>query len=220
MCKCPTWTDWRRRWPSVLEERSTGGHVPIVAMTARALKGDREQCLAVGMDGYVAKPLQPQELFDTVERLATTRQHDPATPAPSPALASGESQPTSQLASPVRPPPDSPVDFDRTQALEQVGGDEGILQELIAAFFAEYPQLMAEIRDAVAQCDARRLGFATHTLKGAAQTLAAPAVSAAAERLETMGWNGNLAEAASVAAELDDALRRLGTALRAVQARP
>ncbi|MFO0930369.1 MAG: response regulator [Gemmataceae bacterium] len=51
-------------------EQTTGGHVPIIAMTAHAMKGDRERCLEVGMDGYVAKPLQPSELFETVERLA------------------------------------------------------------------------------------------------------------------------------------------------------
>jgi PAS domain S-box-containing protein len=51
-------------------EKRAGGHVPIVAMTAHAMKGDRERCLEAGMDGYVTKPLQPGELFETVERLA------------------------------------------------------------------------------------------------------------------------------------------------------
>lgn len=51
-------------------EKNTGNHIPIIAMTAHAMKGDRERCLEVGMDGYVSKPLQSSELFDTVERLA------------------------------------------------------------------------------------------------------------------------------------------------------
>lgn len=54
------------------KEASTGGHVPIVAMTTAAMKGDRERCLQAGMDNYVSKPLQAQDLFDLVERLAAS----------------------------------------------------------------------------------------------------------------------------------------------------
>jgi CheY-like chemotaxis protein len=125
------------------------------------MKGDRERCLETGMDDYVAKPLQPVELFDTVERLTTAMDGVPrATAAESIAVSAtctgpaGQPPPNRQ-ASP--PPPDSPSDFDKAAAIEQVGGDEQLLKELLAAFLSEYPPLMAQIRDAIAQRDARSL---------------------------------------------------------------
>ena len=63
-------------------ERATGGHIPIIAMTAHAMKGDRERCLAAGMDGYVSKPLRPQELFEVLERLVPATAADPAAAEP------------------------------------------------------------------------------------------------------------------------------------------
>ena len=168
------------------------------------------------MDGYVAKPLQPADLFDTVERHVANRHHDRPASADSSALSTSRTQPTGQPASQLLPPsPDASRDFNRVQALEQTGGDAEILQEMVAAFFAEYPSLMAEVRDAIAQRDAPRLRLAGHTLKGAAKALAASAVSDAAEQLEAMGRSGDLAGAPLIGAELAEALRRLCTALRA-----
>jgi two-component system, sensor histidine kinase and response regulator len=202
------------------KERTAGGHVPIVAMTARAMKGDRERCLEAGMDDYVSKPLQPSELFDTVERLTTAMDGEPrATAAESTAVSASRTRPAGQpppdrQASP--PPPDSPSDFDKAAAIEQVGGDEELLKELLAAFLSEYPPLMAQIRDAITQRDARSLERAAHTLKGAAAAVAAAAVADAAQRLEIMGRTGELAGAKSVCTELEDALRRLRPTLLAV----
>ena len=65
-------------------EAATGGHTPIIAMTAHAMKGDRERCLAAGMDGYVSKPLRPEELFEVLEGLVPAAAADPAPPAAAP----------------------------------------------------------------------------------------------------------------------------------------
>lgn len=78
------------------KERSTRGHVPIVAMTAAAMKGDRERCLQAGMDDYVSKPLQPKDLFDVVERLAAGIHDSQATPAESSVSSSIRTQPSGQ----------------------------------------------------------------------------------------------------------------------------
>jgi CheY-like chemotaxis protein/HPt (histidine-containing phosphotransfer) domain-containing protein len=191
------------------KEGTAGGHVPIVAMTARTMKGDRERCLEAGMDNYVSKPLQPAELFDTVERLATAFHDDPrATASESTAVSAAGTEPAGQP-----PPPDSPPDFDKAEAMERAGGDEKLLKELLAAFLSEYPPLMAQIRDAIAQRDARRLERAAHTLKGAAGTVAVSAASHAAQRLEIMGRTGDLAGATLVCTELEDTLRRLRPAI-------
>ncbi len=202
------------------KERTAGGHVPIVAMTARAMKGDRERCLEAGMDDYVSKPLQPSELCDTVERLTTAMDGDPhATAAESTAVSASPTRPASQSppnrqASP--PPPGSSSDFDKAAAIEQVGGDEELLKELLAAFLSEYPPLMAQIRDAITQRDARSLERAAHTLKGAATAVATATVADAAQRLEIMGRTGELAGAKSACTELEHALRRLRPTLLAI----
>ncbi|MHB0959478.1 MAG: response regulator [Pirellulaceae bacterium] len=198
-------------------ESTSGGHIPIVAMTARAMKGDRERCLAAGMDHYVSKPLQPAELFDTVERLATVCHED----GPAAAMESiVDHAAGAQRAGPpwpipqVSPPPtDSSPDFNRAKALEQADGDEKLLKELLAAFLSEYPPLMTQIRDAVAQRNALQLKRAAHALKGAAATVGADAVADAAERLEIMGGTDALDEATPVCTELENTLRRLQPAL-------
>jgi CheY-like chemotaxis protein len=197
------------------QERNTGRHVPIVAMTARAMKGDREDCLAAGMDSYVSKPLQAAELFDTLEQLAGGQGAAVVaeTPSPPPGVPSPAELPA---ASPVWPSPaSSPPDFDKAEALQQAAGDEELFRELRAAFLEEYPALLSQIQAAIVQGDARRLERAAHTLKGAAGAVAGAAVAGAAQRLEALGRRGDLAGAATIGTELEAALRRLSAALLA-----
>jgi HPt (histidine-containing phosphotransfer) domain-containing protein len=111
------------------------------------------------------------------------------------------------------PPPDSPPDFNKAEAVEHAGGDEELLKELLSVFLSEYPPLLAQIRDAIAQRDFRRLERVAHALKGAAGTVAASAASDAAQRLEIMGRTGDLTGATLVCTELEDTLRRLRPAL-------
>src|SRR5262249_40630422 len=126
-------------------EKTTGGHVPIVAMTAHAMKGDRERCLQVGMDGYISKPLQPNDVFETVEGLAAA------------------SPPPGGLRTPVG---DAGPVFDAEVALRSVGGDRELLKEVIDVYFAECPRWLTEIGAAVARGEAATLRRAAHTLKG------------------------------------------------------
>jgi PAS domain S-box-containing protein len=175
-------------------EKETGKHLPIIAMTAHAMKGDRERCLQAGMDGYVSKPVQAADLFEAL-----------ATRVPA--------------ARPASPDPAAGV-WDRSRALIHVGGDEDLLRELASVFLADFPRRMGDIREAVARGDAPKLKLAAHTLKGAVSNFAAAAAWHAAQRLEVMGQQGNLAGAEEALTALEQEMQRLQpvlTALRRVE---
>ena len=169
-------------------EAQTGGHVPIIAMTAHAMKGDRDRFLAAGMDGYVAKPVRPHELYAAVE--------------------GGGPNDEDGLPAPV----DVPFEWDA--ALENVGGDEAMLRELAEMFFAECPKLMQQIREHIAGADGPELRRAAHTLKGSAHVFGAEKVAEAAHRLEEIGREEMFADAEEALALLEDEVARLLPALR------
>ena len=146
-------------------------HTPIVALTAHAMKGDRERCLQAGMDGYVSKPVEAEELFAAIERMGDrqARQDD----------AEGSREPAT-------------VVLDRVVMLRHVGADAEVFLEMVKAFNEECPKLLEEIRSGIARGDAAGLQHAAHSLKGALRTLAAPAASNAASQLEAMARAGDL----------------------------
>ena len=176
-------------------ERSRGGHIPIIAMTAYAMKGDRERCLEVGMDGYVSKPVQSSELFKTIAELVSG---------------------VEVTASPAAPVGTRTEVFDQTVILEQVEGDREFLVELVELFADDSRQLLAEIKQAVASGDSMKLMRVAHTLKGAAGNFGAKEVTAIARRMEEMGRAGSLAGAEAAAAALEVAVERLNAALGAM----
>jgi two-component system sensor histidine kinase/response regulator len=166
-------------------EQTHGGHVPILALTAHAMKGDRERCLEAGMDGYLSKPIQTQEFVRAVDAV---------------------------LAGPGEAPPAAPgleEVLDREKALAMVGGDRRLLGELVRLYFEERPKWLAEIRAAVASNEPLPVRRCAHNLKGTLISFGARAASEAAQRLETMGRNGNLNDAAEAFAALNDELERL-----------
>lgn len=165
-------------------EAQTGGHIPIIAMTAHAMKGDRDRFLAAGMDGYVAKPVRPHELYAAVE-----------------------SCDAGLLA-----PTDVPFAWDA--ALESVGGDEDMLRELAEMFFVECPKLMQQIREHLAGANGPELRRAAHTLKGSAHVFGAEATAEAAHRLEEIGREEVFADAEEALGVLEGEVARLLPALR------
>lgn len=180
-------------------EKALGGHVPILAMTAHAMKGDRERCLEVGMDGYLSKPLRPAELFEVIEAFGQRTDSEPS--------------PNQRMLS-------AAPEFDVAFALRGVGGDPELLKEIIDLYLQEYPKWLQDIRTAITQTDAATLRRAAHTLKGTLSGFKATAASELAQRLEEMGRDKNLNRAGETCAALDTALAHLRSALTAFREQP
>jgi two-component system, sensor histidine kinase and response regulator len=187
---------------AAIREQERGTHLPIVAMTAHAMKGDRERCLSVGMDGYVSKPLQPHELFDAIEKAALGARRSALSPAKA-----GLSQPSAERRAPS-------AAFDLAGALERVGGDAALLAEVADIFVAECGRLLTSAREAVARGDAEAIVRAAHTLKGSVGTFCAQEASDAAKHLEMLARAGDLTGAPAAWAALEQAVERLVAALR------
>ncbi|HVA44757.1 MAG TPA: response regulator [Pirellulales bacterium] len=186
-------------------EKASGGHVPILALTAHAIKGDRELCLETGMDAYISKPVRAQELYSTIEHLLSERPPQAADVAGRPEASSGETAEEDEEVD------DGPLDWDA--ALSGSALSDDALGELAALFSIECPKLLAEIRAALAEGDATRLARAAHTLKGSAAVFCAKPASEAAKRLESLARAGNLVAAPSAAALVEAACERLLAAL-------
>ena len=170
-------------------EKAHGGHVPILALTAHAMKGDRDQCLAAGMDGYVAKPIRAKELYAAI---------DHAVPPPE-----------------VPAEPSGPAVFDRVAALEQAADSEELLRDLLDTFAGEAPALLTQLTAALAAGDAPTAQRAAHTLKGSAAAIAARAVAAAAAAVEAAAHDKNIAAAQAALPALERAVEEVLPVLRA-----
>jgi PAS domain S-box-containing protein len=181
------------------QERQKGGRVPIIAMTAHAMKGDRERCLEAGMDGYVSKPIQTHELFSAIAALVPTRLRDaPARRGGLPAAS------------------ENGAIVDEAETLARVGGDRELLKSLIEVFFESYPAQLTQMREAINGDDAAGLYRLAHTLVGAVGIFGARPALETAARLEAMGREGKLTGAAEAWKRLDSALGRLKPALTAL----
>jgi signal transduction histidine kinase/CheY-like chemotaxis protein len=159
-------------------EKNSKTHLPIFAMTAHAMKGDRERCLEAGMDGYIAKPVR----FSDIEQTLAGVTKESVTPA----------KPEKEAAS-----------WNQAEALDRIGGDKELLQELCHIFLEESPKLLGKLQQAIAAGDSDGVMRAAHSLKGEASYLGAGGTSQAARQLEDMGRNKDLSRASDTFVALE-----------------
>jgi len=183
-------------------EQATGRHVPIIAMTANAMKGDRERCLAAGMDDYISKPLRSAELFQVVEQFA----HRPALPEP--AQTSPDSAPSAPRPQ-VEPPP-----FDLAEFRESTG-DEKLMRKLVAIFAEDSQKYLRKAEKALAAGKATPLYEAAHSLKGMLGVYAARQALKLCTELCEYAHAGDLKGAQLMLDQLKKECALLGDALNA-----
>jgi two-component system, sensor histidine kinase and response regulator len=180
--------------------RCLNPRVPIVAMTANAMRGDRERCIEAGMDDYIAKPVQPRELAELIDRL----------------LSHAPEEGSSGDASSDRSPSGIPVNvevFREGELLERLMDDRELAREVVAGFLEDLPRQSEKLRDFIDARDAAGARRQAHTIKGAAGNVGAPAIRALAVELEEMGKEGRFEEVLKTLPLLDTEFERLRSEL-------
>ncbi|HEV3483582.1 MAG TPA: response regulator [Candidatus Acidoferrales bacterium] len=179
-------------------ERAAGGRIPVIAMTAHAMKGDDEKCFAAGMDDYLTKPIRTEELVAALEKVGARKL------AREVLLQRATLEPRAEA-------------LDMAAALDRLGGDRDLYYELVEVFKGEFPKVEAAMRRAIDDRDAGALERSAHTLRGSSGNLGAVGVSEAAMALEKLARSGKLEGAGEQFKMLQKEVGRLFSELEAIR---
>ena len=165
-------------------EKQTGRHVPIIAMTAHAMRGDRERCLESGMNDYVSKPISPASLLEAIHRV----------------LPSSAVEATKHTS--------TPADDDRTLAelLGAFNNDPSFFKDIAEMFISDYPPMLETIQQAIDAKDGELLGRTAHAIKGMARNFQIDAAADMALQLEQFAGKGEYGQTMDLACQLADEL--------------
>ena len=199
-------------------EEKTEKHVLIVAMTAHAMKGDRELCVEAGMDDYLAKPIRINEFSEKINSLfepsEETKTSTKKSNHLSPAQRTSKSFVEPSLVAPTTlPPSDGHVDWER--ASDATGNDHKLLRDLIGIFLDEQPDLLKKLSSAVEKNNASELKKVAHKLRGSMLFLKTKQPYEFASKLEQMGDSNQLEDGETVLVELKKHCHSLTEELKA-----
>jgi CheY-like chemotaxis protein/HPt (histidine-containing phosphotransfer) domain-containing protein len=155
--------------------------VPIIAMTAHAMQGDRDRCIEAGMDDYVTKPISPQSLADAVDRWLPREEAVPAAQAAETRTAARTTE--ASTATPI---------FDRASLLARLMDDDELASAVVSGFLEDAPKLITTLGTCLRAGDAQGVHHQAHTIKGAAATVGGEAVRAVAADIERAAADGDL----------------------------
>jgi len=173
--------------------------LPIIAMTANSMPGDRARCLEAGMDDYISKPVQPEDLAGKINRWL----RDPGPDTPPTDRAAAETPMIAEPASETR------AVFQRAELLDRLMGDAELAHVIIEGFLGDIPVQIAKLKGFVQSGDREAATRQAHTIKGASANIGAAALQQAACELEAMGRDDDMAGIAKGLPRLDAEFERL-----------